>query len=179
VNVRESNAQNTISEFKMLIGRKLGDPDVVEYLNYTSTKLKENQNGEICAEVMYNNELNQIPIRIATSYFFTKLKEVASFAIENNKNPLTPMEGVISCPSFFDQQQRTILFEAASIAGINCYNVVSDLAAISMDYGFPKTDLPADNPINVVFVLVGHSYSRFVFVVIYLFIYFFYTIIFI
>lgn len=52
------------------------------------------------------------------------------------------MEAVISVPSFFTQNQRIALFEAARVSGIKAFNVVSDAAALAMEYGFPKLDLP-------------------------------------
>jgi molecular chaperone DnaK (HSP70) len=69
------------------------------------------------------------------------------------------MEGVISVPSFFDQHQRTIVMEAARVSGINCYNLISDTAALAVYYGFPKVDLPTDVSTYVIFILIGHAYS--------------------
>src|SRR6185369_3831681 len=47
--------------------------------------------------------------------------------------------------------------DAAEIAGFNCLRLFNDTTASALGYGITKTDLPEDNPRNVVIVDVGHS----------------------
>ncbi|KAK2946347.1 putative Heat shock protein [Blattamonas nauphoetae] len=163
VNVRVSNAKNTMSEFKMLIGKKIDDPEVISSMPYFSAKLVPGPNDEVAYSIDTGKFAATIPVSTAMSSFFGKMKEIVTFAADGSLDPFRKMEGVVSVPEFFNQHQRQLVIEACKISGITPLAVISDPAALAMEYGFTKLDLPANDdqtkPLYVCFVLCGHAYT--------------------
>ena len=62
-------------------------------------------------------------VRICAA-FLTKLRHIAETNTQRKVG-----EVVISCPSWFRQQNRQALLDAAEIAGLNCLRVISDMTA--------------------------------------------------
>jgi heat shock protein 4 len=56
--------------------------------------------------------------------------------------------------------ERYAMLNAAQIAGLNCLRLVNETTATALAYGIFKTDLPENDPINVVFVDVGHAHTQ-------------------
>lgn len=84
----------------------------------------------------------------------SELKKILTF------NDISDKEAVISCPSYFTEQERKCLLDATKIADIKCYKLFSECSAVSYSYGlFRKNDLPEKDvdARNVVFVDFGHS----------------------
>uniref|UniRef100_A0A8C5JW59 Heat shock protein 105 kDa n=1 Tax=Jaculus jaculus TaxID=51337 RepID=A0A8C5JW59_JACJA len=81
---------------------------------------------------------------------------------QNLSYDLVPMKngGVgIKVPSFFTDAERRSVLDAAQIVGLNCLRLMNDTAAVALNYGIYKQDLPSpdDKPRIVVFVDMGHS----------------------
>lgn len=62
-------------------------------------------------------------VRICAA-FLTKLKHVAE---ASTQRPVG--EVVIACPSWFREQNRQALLDAADVAGLTCLRVISDMTA--------------------------------------------------
>jgi heat shock protein 4 len=56
--------------------------------------------------------------------------------------------------------ERYAMLNAAQIAGLNCLRLVNETTATALAYGIFKTDLPENDPMNVVFVDVGHAHTQ-------------------
>lgn len=84
----------------------------------------------------------------------TKLKDVSAIALQTPIN-----DCVISVPSYFTNNERKALLDAATIAGLNVLRLFNETTATALCYGIYKQDLPApeEKPRNVIFVDVGHS----------------------
>mmetsp|Transcript_5859 Transcript_5859/g.5099 ORF Transcript_5859/g.5099 Transcript_5859/m.5099 type:complete len:129 (+) Transcript_5859:436-822(+) len=73
------------------------------------------------------------------------------------KHGVSLNEFVLSVPSYFTQQERRALLDAAKIADVKVLQLMNESTAIALSYGiFRKKEL-TDKPRNVIFIDVGHS----------------------
>lgn len=64
----------------------------------------------------------------------------------------------MAVPTYFTQQERKAVLDAAKIAELNVTRLINESTAVALDYGiFRKNDLDATNPRNVLFIDFGHS----------------------
>lgn len=89
-----------------------------------------------------------------TAMLFTKLKEGSETALQTAVN-----DCVISVPSYYTQNERHALMDAAKIAGLNVLRLFNETTATALTYGIYKQDLPAPEtpPRNIVFVDCGYA----------------------
>ncbi|KAM9192481.1 heat shock protein 105 kDa isoform 1-T2 [Dugong dugon] len=153
-NQQITHANNTVSNFKRFHGRAFSDPFIQREKENLSYDLVSMKNGGVGIKVMYMDEEHLFSVEQITAMLLTKLKETA----ENNlKKPVT--DCVISVPSFFTDAERRSLLDAAQIVGLNCLRLMNDMAAVALNYGIYKQDLPGldEKPRIVIFVDMGHS----------------------
>lgn len=75
-------------------------------------------------------------------------------------NDLNSKEAVISVPSYWTEQEKKALLDAAAVADLKVPRLLSEASAITLSYGlFRKNDLPEKetDARNVVFIDFGHS----------------------
>ncbi|KAL0839520.1 hypothetical protein ABMA28_016223 [Loxostege sticticalis] len=149
-----TNMKNTVFGFKRLLGRKFSDPLVQKELKHFPFKVEPRADGGIGIRVNYLGEDNVFSPEQITAMLFTKLKDVATTALQTQIN-----DCVISVPSYFTNAERNALLNAAAIAGLNVLRLFNETTATALTYGIYKQDLPApeEKPRNVVFVDFGHS----------------------
>lgn len=74
------------------------------------------------------------------------------------KNNFDNKSAVVAVPTYYTQQERKAVFDAAKIAEFNITRLINESTAIALDYGiFRKNDLHATEPRNVLFIDFGHS----------------------
>uniref|UniRef100_A0A8C5NUI0 Heat shock protein 105 kDa n=1 Tax=Jaculus jaculus TaxID=51337 RepID=A0A8C5NUI0_JACJA len=153
-NQQITHANNTVSNFKRFHGRTFNDPFIQKEKQNLSYDLVPMKNGGVGIKVMYMDEGHLFSVEQITAMLLTKLKETAE---HNLKKPVT--DCVISVPSFFTDAERRSVLDAAQIVGLNCLRLMNDTAAVALNYGIYKQDLPSpdDKPRIVVFVDMGHS----------------------
>ncbi|XP_072941681.1 97 kDa heat shock protein isoform X2 [Epargyreus clarus] len=149
-----TNMKNTVFGFKRLLGRKFTDPYVQKELKHFPFKVEQRPDDGIGIRVNYLGEDNVFSPEQITAMLFTKLKDIATTALQTQVN-----DCVISVPSYFTNAERNSLLDAASIAGLNVLRLMNETTATALAYGIYKQDLPAaeEKPRNVVFVDFGHS----------------------
>ncbi|XP_053599768.1 97 kDa heat shock protein isoform X2 [Plodia interpunctella] len=149
-----TNMKNTVFGFKRLLGRKYSDPLVQKELKHFPFKVEQRADGGIGIRVNYLGEENVFSPEQITAMLFTKLKDIATVALQTQIN-----DCVISVPGYFTNAERNALLNAASIAGLNVLRLMNETTATALAYGIYKQDLPApeEKPRNVVFVDFGHS----------------------
>lgn len=144
-----SNIKNTITQVKRLIGRKYSE--VADEIAISPFVVVEEPNDEIGIKVQYANETLVVnPIKVL-AIMLVKLKNIQ----EKEGGRMTDV--VLSVPSWFNDRQRRAMSDAAEIAGINCLRFINENTATALGYGFYKLDLPETEPMNVLFVDIGHS----------------------
>ncbi|XP_044748143.1 heat shock 70 kDa protein 4 isoform X2 [Coccinella septempunctata] len=153
-NQQVTNLKNTVYGLKRLLGRKFRDPHVQRELQMLPFNVIEVNNGNIGIKVQYLNEEHIFSPEQCLAMLLTKLKDISTSAL---KTPIN--DCVISVPSYFTNNERKALLDAASIAGLNVLRLFNETAATALSYGIYKQDLPApeEKPRNVIFVDCGHS----------------------
>lgn len=110
--------------------------------------------GQAGARVNYLGQKEDFSFSQLIAMYLTKIKAIASAEL---KIPVSDV--VISVPSWFTDNQRRALMDAAEIAGLKLLRLMNDTTATALGYGITKSDLPAaeEKPRRVAFVDIGHS----------------------
>lgn len=154
VSLIKSNYANTCRFPKLLIGKKLSDPDMEDEKFFQLCELKEAHDGSVGYAVSYMDQERVFSATEITAMLLTKLKDTTeSFTGHPAK------DAVIACPSYFTDIQRRALLDAAEIAGITPLRIMNDTAATALAYGiYRSNEFDETIPINVAFVSMGHSH---------------------
>ncbi|GAB4818888.1 hypothetical protein N2152v2_005934 [Parachlorella kessleri] len=150
-----TNPKNTVSWLKRLMGKRYSDPVVQEDMPDLPYKVVEGPQGECLFEVQYLGQPTRLTAEQLMAAMLVDLKKIAE-----TEQGEEVKECVISVPTFYTEPERHAMLDAAQIAGWNCLRLLNDTAATALAYGIYKTDLPEKDPINVVFVDVGHAATQ-------------------
>ncbi|KAF5302291.1 hypothetical protein FQA39_LY10330 [Lamprigera yunnana] len=153
-NQQVTNMKNTVFGLKRLLGRKFRDPQVQREIQLLPFTVTESATGSVGIKVHYLNEEHTFSPEQCLAMLLTKLKDTSSSALQTQVN-----DCVISVPSYYTNNERKALLDAASIAGLNVLRLFNETAATALAYGIYKQDLPGpdEKPRNVIFVDCGHS----------------------
>ncbi|KAH7443289.1 hypothetical protein KP509_02G028700 [Ceratopteris richardii] len=146
------NPKNTIAQIKRLVGRSYQDPDVQQELSLFPFRVSESPDGSLVIYVQYLGESRCFTPTQVLGMVLSNLKSIAEKNLQTHVS-----DCVIGIPIFFSEIQRREVLNAAAIAGIHPLRLMHETTATALAYGIYKTDLPESDPINVVFVDVGHA----------------------
>lgn len=126
-----TNASNTLSATKRLIGRKFEDSEVKKDMKTQSYKIVKASNGDAWVEAhgkMYS------PSQIG-AFVLMKMKETAEGYLGHSiKN------AVVTVPAYFNDSQRQATKDAGQISGLNVLRVINEPTAAALAYGMDKTE---------------------------------------
>ncbi|KAK6174308.1 hypothetical protein SNE40_017615 [Patella caerulea] len=126
-----TNAANTFSATKRLIGRKFTDPEVQKDMKNVSYKIVKASNGDAWLE---SNGKVYSPSQIG-AFVLMKMKETAeSYLGSNIKN------AVVTVPAYFNDSQRQATKDAGQISGLNVLRVINEPTAAALAYGMDKSE---------------------------------------
>ncbi|ESP00403.1 hypothetical protein LOTGIDRAFT_200867 [Lottia gigantea] len=126
-----TNAANTFSATKRLIGRKFTDPEVQKDMKTVPYKIVKASNGDAWLEA---NGKVYSPSQIG-AFVLMKMKETAeSYLGSNVKN------AVVTVPAYFNDSQRQATKDAGQISGLNVLRVINEPTAAALAYGMDKTE---------------------------------------
>lgn len=137
------NIKNTIFDIMKLIGKPF------ESIDRTKYPFKIEQDDATQKPVVIVTHLGKerkFSITQVLAMLFTKLRGIA------NKST----DCVISCPQFFDEKQKFEILEAALIAGLKPLEILSDMAAVALNYAYYRTTRE-DQPKLIGFINFGQS----------------------
>eukprot|EP00250_Pteridium_aquilinum_P018222 c23991_g2_i2 orf=284-2206(+) len=144
--------KNTVAQIKRLLGRRFNDPEVQQDLRLLPFKVTEGPDGSPLIHVQYLGETRSFSPSQILGMILSNLKSIAE---KNLQTQVT--DCVIGIPVFFSEVQRRAMLDAAAIAGLRPLRLMHETTATALAYGIYKTDLPENEPVNVVFVDVGHA----------------------
>jgi len=148
-----SNVRNTCRNFKHLLGRHVGSPDLEKEHFWSTSKLATADDGFAGYEVTYKGEERVFSATQITAMYLTKLKEVTEKWCQAKV-----ADAVISVPACFSDVNRQALLDAAKIAGISVLRLMNEHTATALAYGiYRSNDFDPDTPTTVVFCSMGHS----------------------
>ena len=111
------------------------------------------EDGGIEFEVRYRNERHHFRPEQIVAMLLTKLN-----AIVGDKTGARIGELVISVPGNATVAERTALYNACRIAGVQCLRVVHENTAAAVQWGIHRNaDLPEGEPLKVMFVNCGEA----------------------
>jgi len=150
-----SNLNNTVNNFKKLLGKKWNDPQVQSELASAFYRSKEIEGGEIGVEVDYQGSMQTFTPEQITAMMLTQMRKTVE---KDSNNQIKMQELVISVPSHFSDAERRALKDASAIAGLNCVQLLSEPLAVAIPWGMYRKDLPEDDKaLKVMFVNFGES----------------------
>lgn len=126
-----TNAANTLSATKRLIGRRFDDAEVQKDIKNVTYKIVKASNGDAWLEAhgkMYS------PSQIG-AFVLAKMKETAE-----NYLGTQAKNAVITVPAYFNDSQRQATKDAGQIAGLNVLRVINEPTAAALAYGLDKTE---------------------------------------
>lgn len=126
-----TNADNTLSATKRLIGRRFDDAEVQKDIKNVAYKIVKASNGDAWLEAqgkMYS------PSQVG-AFVLVKMKETAeSYVGQPVKN------AVVTVPAYFNDSQRQATKDAGQISGLNVLRVINEPTAAALAYGMDKSD---------------------------------------
>merc|ERR1712142_393448 len=141
-----TNAQNTFSATKRLIGRRFDDKDVQKDIKSVPFKIVRASNGDAWFEAqgkVYS------PSQLG-AFTLTKMKETAEAYLGS-----TVGNAVVTVPAYFNDSQRQATKDAGKISGLNVLRVINEPTAAALAYGMDKTD----DKVIAVFDLGGGTFD--------------------
>jgi molecular chaperone DnaK len=124
-----TNPENTVFGTKRLIGRKFSDPIVQEDARKSSFKIKGESDDHI--EVKMGDQWYR-PVQIS-AMILSKLKKDAEEKLGTKIE-----EAVITCPAYFNDDQRQETKAAGEIAGLKVRRIINEPTAAALAYGLSK-----------------------------------------
>ena len=126
------NAENTIYDVKRLIGRKFNDPCVQEDMKLWPFKVIKDPNSDYpLIEITFKGEKKHFKPEEISSMILSKLKVQA----ENYLNQKVE-RAIITCPAYFNENQRDSTQLAAKLAGLKVNRIINEPTAAAIAYGF-------------------------------------------
>ncbi|KAK5584367.1 hypothetical protein RB653_005978 [Dictyostelium firmibasis] len=128
------NPENTIFNFKRLIGRSFDDEEVQRDIKLLPYKVVSKYNKPYIVVKVKGEEKEFSPEEIS-AMILDKMKEIAEVRLGKNVT-----HAVITCPAYFNYAQRAATKEAGVIAGLEVLRVINEPTAAAVAYGFKKDE---------------------------------------
>ena len=124
-----TNAENTVSAAKRLIGRKWASPQVKNSVLTSSYRIVEGPHGDI--RIQLRDRQYSVPEISAMV-----LQEMKVIAEDYLGHPVS--KAVVTVPAYFNDNQRQATKDAGQIAGLDVIRIINEPTAAALAYGFGK-----------------------------------------
>jgi molecular chaperone DnaK len=121
-----TNAENTISSVKRLMGRKHLDPEVTRHAQNSTYNIAASDNGDAWVSVQSQG---YAPAQIS-AFILDRMKRTAEDYLGE---PVT--DAVVTVPAYFGDSQRQATKDAGRIAGLNVKRIINEPTAAALAYG--------------------------------------------
>jgi molecular chaperone DnaK len=121
-----TNAENTVSAVKRLMGRKFADPEAERHAQNSTYAVMAADNGDAWVNVQSQG---YAPAQIS-AYILDKMKRIAE---EYLGEPV--VDAVVTVPAYFGDSQRQATKDAGRIAGLNVKRIINEPTAAALAYG--------------------------------------------
>jgi molecular chaperone DnaK len=121
-----TNAENTISSVKRLMGRKFSDPEAERHAKNSTYAVAASDNGDAWVSVQGQAFA---PAQIS-AFILDKMKRIAE---EYLGEPV--IDAVVTVPAYFGDSQRQATKDAGRIAGLNVRRIINEPTAAALAYG--------------------------------------------
>ncbi|OQR91830.1 hsp70, partial [Thraustotheca clavata] len=129
-----NNAANTVYHLKRVLGKKHADVKSLDYIKGWSFEVKPDKKGYTAAAVTHKDAQREVSAQEFASLVLRKLKDLAEDYTGVKINNC-----VLSVPQEFSEEQKTLMNEAAKLAGIQVMRYISEPIAAAIAYGFDET----------------------------------------
>jgi molecular chaperone DnaK len=126
-----TNATNTVSAVKRLMGRRYDSPEIQKIKPYLTYKTTASENGDVRISI---REKEYSPPEIS-AMLLQYLKKTAEEYLNEEVT-----EAVITVPAYFDDSQRQATKDAGRIAGLEVRRIINEPTAAALAYGLEKKD---------------------------------------
>jgi molecular chaperone DnaK len=124
-----TNAENTVSAAKRLIGRKWSSPQVKNAVVTSSYRIVEGPHGDV--RIQLREKQYSVPEISAMV-----LQEMKVIAEDYLGHPVS--KAVVTVPAYFNDNQRQATKDAGQIAGLDVIRIINEPTAAALAYGFGK-----------------------------------------
>jgi molecular chaperone DnaK len=121
-----TNAENTVSAVKRLMGRKFADPEVERHARNSTYEIAASDNGDAWVRIQ---DQGYAPAQIS-AYVLDRMKRTAEEYLGE-----TVTDAVVTVPAYFGDSQRQATKDAGRIAGLNVRRIINEPTAAALAYG--------------------------------------------
>jgi molecular chaperone DnaK len=121
-----TNAENTVSAVKRLMGRKFADPEATRHAQNSTYTVMASDNGDAWINVQSQG---YAPAQIS-AFILDRMKRIAE---EYLGEPV--IDAVVTVPAYFGDPQRQATKDAGRIAGLNVRRIINEPTAAALAYG--------------------------------------------
>jgi molecular chaperone DnaK len=121
-----TNAENTVSSVKRLMGRKFADPEAERHAQNSTYEVIASDNGDAWVNV---SGQGYAPAQIS-AFVLDKMKRIAEEYLGESV-----VDAVVTVPAYFGDSQRQATKDAGRIAGLNVRRIINEPTAAALAYG--------------------------------------------
>src|SRR3982750_3914447 len=124
-----TNAENTVYSAKRLIGRFYFSDEVKKAQAVMPYKIVEGPNNSVRIQIKERN----LAIPEVSALVLKEMKAIAETALGREVK-----KAVVTCPAYFNDNQRQATRDAGRIAGLDVLRILNEPTAAALAYGFGK-----------------------------------------
>jgi molecular chaperone DnaK len=126
-----TNAANTISAVKRLMGRRYDSDEIQKIASFLTYAIVPSDNGDVRISV---RDREYSPPEISAML----LQHLKLLAENHLGEPVT--EAIVTVPAYFDDSQRQATKDAGRIAGLEIRRIINEPTAAALAYGLGKSE---------------------------------------
>ena len=131
-NASHSNPENTVSDAKRLIGRRMDDPEAKRDQKHWPFKIVK-KNGKPAISVKHLGKNREFTPEEISAMILAKMKETAEAYLGKKVT-----HAIITVPAYFNDVQRQATKDAGTIAALQILRIINEPTAEAIAYGLDK-----------------------------------------